>query len=292
VTAHCCGLDFHHHAILTGYRAQLDGWGIGAQPGVPLPQWTPESSLAWMEASGVERALLSVASPGFYFGDRGAAVALTETCNGELAALRDRWPERFGVLTAVPLPDVPATLDQVERALGVDGFDGVGLLTQYGGAYLGSPEWEEVYALLNGHAAVVHVHPTVPEGWPAAAPVRPSLLEYPFETTRAILELARHRVFSRYPAVRWVFSHGGGTFSVLADRMSGSDPSAPILGGDTLQDILRGSRFDSALVGAAGLAALAVVAGPDRIVFGSDRPFVDPPRVERDRAALRQLVRS
>jgi predicted TIM-barrel fold metal-dependent hydrolase len=130
----------------------------------------------------------------------------------------------------------------------------------------------------------------VPDGWDAHAPLRPSLLEYPFETTRAIVELARHRVFTRFPAIRWVFSHGGGTFPVLADRMSGSDPAAPILGGDSVQEVLRASRFDSALVGAAGLAALAVVAGAERIVFGSDLPFVDPGRIERDRGALAGLA--
>jgi hypothetical protein len=253
VTGAGCGLDFHHHAILPGYLAQLDEWAIGAQPGVPFPAWTPEVSLRWMDDVGVERALLSVGSPGFYFGS--------------------------------------ASISQTERALGAEGFDGVGLLTQYGGRPLGDPGFDEFYQLLDAHGALVHVHPTVPEGWDASAPVRPSLIEYPFETTRTILELARNRVFSRHPNIRWVFSHGGGSFAALADRMSGGDIVAPIAGGDNVQDLLAASRFDSALVGAAGLAALAVAAGKDHIVYGSDLPFVTVERIARDRAALQHIIR-
>jgi predicted TIM-barrel fold metal-dependent hydrolase len=126
----------------------------------------------------------------------------------------------------------------------------------------------------------------VPHGWDPSRPLRPSLLEYPFETTRAIVELARNRVFTRYPAIRWVFSHGGGTFAVLADRMSGGDPAGPIGAGDSVRDVVRASRFDSALVGSAGLAALREVAGAERIVFGSDLPFVPPERIAVHTAAL------
>lgn len=281
-----CELDHHHHALLPGYRAQLDEWGIGAQPGIPFPAWTPEISLQWMDSTGVGRALLSVASPGFFFGDPSATVALTALCNADLRGLRERHPDRFGLFAAVPLPELSAALAQVGEALDADGFDGVGLLTQYGGAYLGDPAWEELYALLDERGALVHVHPTVPDSWDSAAPVRPSVLDYPFETTRAVLQLARHRVFTRYPAIRWVFSHGGGAFGVLADRMSGNDPAAAIAGGDSVHDVVRASCFDSALVGAAGLAAIAIVAGIDRIVYGSDLPFVTPQRIARYRSAL------
>jgi predicted TIM-barrel fold metal-dependent hydrolase len=282
-------VDVHHHAVLTGYRAALERRGVQAQPGVPFPAWTPEQSLTWMERAGVERALLSVGSPGFHFGDLPGTVELTALCNAELAGLREREPARFGILAAVPLPDLAASLTQVERGL-ADGFDGVGLLTAYEGRLLGAPEWEELYALLDERGALVHVHPSIPCDWPAEAPVRPSLLEYPFETTRAIVELARHGVFGRYPRIRWVFSHGGGTLAALSERITGGNPHAPVLGGDSLHTVLAASRFDSALVGPAALAALSLVVGPERILYGSDLPFVDPVRVARERAALLELV--
>lgn len=289
MTTDCCALDVHHHAILPGYRSQLDAWGIQAQPGVPFPAWDPQASLRWMDEAGVDKALLSVGSPGFYFGDVTATVELTAVCNRELATLRERWPEKFGLLAAVPLPALHASLAQVQAALD-DGFDGVGLLTQYAGRHLGDPIWDELYAMLDVRRALVHVHPTVPARWDPDAPVRPSVIEYPFETTRAILALARHQVFSRYPGIRWIFSHGGGTFGVLAERMAGCDAAAPIQSGDSVRDILSVSRFDSALVGPAGLAALATLAGTDRIVYGSDLPFVGTERIAREREALQKLL--
>lgn len=281
-------VDVHHHAILPGYRETLDRWGVQAQPGVPFPAWTPERSLRWMDDAGVERALVSLASPGFHFGDVAATAALTTRCNVELARLRDRAPARFGLFGTVGLPDLSAGLVQVERCL-ADGFDGIGLLTRYDGKLLGSPEWEELYALLDARAALVHVHPTIPCGWPVDAPVRPSLLEYPFETTRVIVELARRKVFGRFPRIRWVFAHGGGALAALAERISGGDMDAPLLGGDSLRTVAAASVFDSALVGAAALSALAAVVGRDRIVYGSDLPFVDEARVARERAALLEL---
>lgn len=283
-------VDVHHHAIFPGYREELAARGIGAQPGIPLPDWTPEGSLRWMDGAGVERALLSVASPGFYFGDQGFADRLAAVCNRELAAVRDRWPDRFGVLAAVPLPSVASAVAEVGRALDAVGFDGVALLTQYGGRQLGSPEQDEFLALLDARGAAVHVHPTIPEGWPADATARPSLVEYPFETTRAFVSLAANRVFTRFPAIRWVFSHGGGTVPFLADRLTAGAPDAPVADGDSLAAALARSWFDAALTGPVALRALADVAGPGRILFGSDLPFVDAGRAGAIRAAFTRVT--
>lgn len=279
-------VDIHHHVIIDGYRRELDRIGVGAQPGVPLPEWSPDLSLRAMDDNGVAVAVVSIASPGFHFGDLAATAALTALCNRELDELRSGHPDRIAVLAAVPLPDVAAALEQTERALAHDDFDGVGLLTQYAGRHLGAPEWDELLALLAQHAALVHVHPTVPDCWDGRQAVRPSLIEYPFETTRAIVDLARHRVFSRFPSIRWVFSHGGGTLAALADRISGGASGAPIAGGDELDTLIAHSWYDSALVGAPAMTALASIVGCDRIVYGSDVPFVGGARVARERAAF------
>lgn len=281
-------VDVHHHAILPRYRDELERLGVGAQPGVGFPAWSPEASLAWLDGDGVDRALLSVASPGFFFGDHAHTVRLTEMCNEDLARVRDRYPGRFGIFAAVPLPCLAEALAQAERALD-DGFDGVALLTGYRGRSLASPRWTELFGLLHGREAVVHVHPTAPHPWPPDADTRPSLLEYPFETTRVFVGMARGRVFSRFPGIRWIFSHGGGTVPFLSDRLTGGTPASAIDGaaggaidgGDTIAEALDVSRFDTALCGAPALAALTEFAGRERLVFGSDPPFVSPDRASR-----------
>ncbi|QXJ21350.1 amidohydrolase [Actinomadura graeca] len=271
-------VDVHHHAILPRYRAELESLGIGAQPGVGFPPWTPEASLDWLDSAGIGKALLSVASPGFFFGDHAQTVRLTAMCNEDLMRLRDRHSGRFGVFATVPLPCLAESLDEVERALGRRAFDGVALLTHYGGGRLGEPRWSELLSLLDDHGALVHVHPTVPHEWPADAPLRPSLLDYPFETTRTFLTLASHRAFSRYPRIRWIFSHGGGTVPFLEDRLTAGIDGSPLGGGDTMRQAMTVSCFDTALLGDPALAALTTFAGRDRILFGSDLPFVNTTR--------------
>lgn len=171
---------------------------------------------------------------------------------------------------------------QTERALD-RGFDGVALLTGYRGRSLADTQWTELFSLPHDREAVVHVHPTVPHPWPADADTRPSLLEYPFETTRVFVGMARKRVFNRFPGNRWIFWHGGGTVPFLSDRITGGSADDAIDGGDTLAHALAVSRFDTALCGAPALAVLTEFTCRDRMLFGSDLPFVSPGRASRFR---------
>jgi 6-methylsalicylate decarboxylase len=274
------GVDVHHHAILPRYRDELESLGIGAQPGVGFPDWTPERSLAWMDAARVDRALLSVASPGFFFGDHRQTVRLTTMCDEDLARLRDQHPDRFGVFATVALPCLDEALVAVEAALDARGFDGVALLTHYSGDHLGHPRWSELLSLLDERDALVHIHPTVPHGWPDDASEHPAQLAYPFETTRTFFSMARAHVFSRFPRIRWIFSHGGGTIPFLIDRLTKGDADGAIGGGDTVGQAMASSYFDNALLGEPALAALTAFAGRDRILLGSDLPFVTDPRAD------------
>ena len=97
--------------------------------------------------------------------------------------------------------------------------EGICLLTNYGGRYLGDPKFDPVFEELNRRGAVVYVHPT--EGpctcgfeLPAAS------LEYPFDTTRAIASLLFSGTFSRARNIKFIFSHAGGTIPFIADRLA------------------------------------------------------------------------
>ena len=276
-------IDVHHHAITDGYRdrvasrAAAGGHGGSHLPGVP--DWSPDSAIAWMDSAGIERAMLSPAARGFGLGDTDSTVRFTLAMHDELLAARDRRPDRFGVFAPLPLPSLADSLRHAQTALQKDGVDGIALLTQYAGHYVGEPAWDDLLDLLNREGALVHVHPTAPAVAPLRDALGPHLVEYTFDTTRVAVLLAKRYVFSTYPRIRWVFAHGGGTLPFLIDRLA--EPPDTIDGADTVAAMLAASCFDTALLGRPGLAALTEFAGVDRIVFGSDAPFIHGNRVDR-----------
>jgi 6-methylsalicylate decarboxylase len=275
------GIDVHHHAITERYRERLRSRaahsGAARIPGVP--EWSADGALAWMDAAGIERALLSAAARGFGKGDPDEVVEFAAAAHDDLLALRDRHPERFGVLAPLPLPALDRALEHAERALRRDGVDGITLLTQYDGHYVGEPAWDDLLELLDREGALVHLHPTAPACVPLRDLLGPHLLEYTFDTTRVAVLLATRRAFTRYPRIRWVFAHGGGTLPYVAGRLD--DPPGTVDGGDRFADLLGSSWFDTALLGGPALAALVAFAGADRMVFGSDAPFIHGERADR-----------
>ena len=210
------GIDVHHHMLPPDYVKALAT--VFAALGCALPQWSVEKALRLMDENLIQASVTSISAPGASFGDAKFGRALARQCNECAAKLISNHPLRFGAFATVPLPDVEGTLAEIAYALDTLKFDGVELLTNYKGKYLGDTAFEEVHQELNRRKAVVHVHPgTVPLN--PLAPVSDFLMEAPFDTTRTITSLICNGVLERYPDISFIFSHGGGTMPFLATRI-------------------------------------------------------------------------
>jgi predicted TIM-barrel fold metal-dependent hydrolase len=280
VTHDVPAIDIHHHAVTDSFRERLAARSAGPAGLLPgIPGWTADATLRWMDASQIERAILSPPARGFGRGDPGELRTFSNAAHHELLSLRDGSPDRFGVLAPLPLPSLDDALTATETALRSDGVDGISALTQYGGRYLGEPAWDDLLELFDSLGALVHVHPTSPKLSPLTDLQGSNLVEYVFDTTRVAVLFGKRRIYSRFPNIRWVFAHGAGTFPYVLDRLD--EPEGTIDGGDTFAAMLAVSCFDTALVGRPALAALTEFAGHDRLLFGSDSPFIHGPRLER-----------
>ncbi|MFD5093696.1 amidohydrolase family protein [Amycolatopsis thailandensis] len=266
-------IDVHQHLVPPPYRDALRAAGITEVGGRALPDWSPETAQALMDEAGIATGVLSVSAPGTTFlDDPAAAVRLAREVNEYGAELVERNPDRFGHFATVPLPDVEAATAEATHALDTLHADGVVLLANSRGTYLGEEGQDQLFAALDERQAVVFVHPAELPG-PAVPGVAPFAADFLLDTTRAAYLLVRNGIVRRYPNIRFVLSHAGGFVPYAAHRlamgMANDGHSFP----DALTD-LRSFYFDTALSASpSALPALLAFARPERILFGSDWPF-------------------
>ncbi|MFJ8629274.1 amidohydrolase family protein [Streptomyces sp. NPDC093568] len=267
-------IDVHQHLVPPLYRDALARAGIVEAGGRAVPDWSPEAALEQMDLLGTETAILSLSTPGTGFlTEPDEAADLARRLNDFSAGLAARHPARLGWLATLPMPDVTASAREAERALAELGADGVTLLANNQGGYLGAAGQDALWRVLDTHGAVVFVHPAELPA-PAVDGIPPFAADFLLDTTRAAYLLVRNGIPGRYPDIRFVLSHGGGFVPYASHRMAvaiaadtGRSPR------DVLED-LRGFYFDTALSSSpAALPTLLAFARPGHVLFGSDWPF-------------------
>ena len=209
-------IDVHHHFSPPVYAE------FAAQKKVlpkPMQGWSPEKTLEDMDKAGIATAFNSIVTPGVFFGDAEQARHLARTSNEYAAKLIADHPGRFGSFATVTLPDIDGSLKELEYALDVLKADGIMLFTSYGDKWLGDPFFAPLFEELDRRQAVVFVHPTSNQCCANLLPgISAAEIEYGTDTTRAIVRMVLSGSAKRYPKVRMVFSHGGGTMPYLIGR--------------------------------------------------------------------------
>ena len=222
-------IDVHHHFTPPAYLEFLKahnpgGGGIpagrgGRGGGSAYPGWTLAEDLEDMDRSGTAIAILSITTPGFWFGEVKEARKVVRESNEYAAKLRSDHPGRFGSFASIPITDTEGALQEIEYALDTLKADGIGLYSNYGDIWLGDAKLAPVHEELNRRKAVVYVHPI--EGnccRNLVKDVADTVVEYGADTTRTIASLIFSGTTSRYPDATWIFSHGGGMMPFVIER--------------------------------------------------------------------------
>jgi len=270
-------IDLHHHFLPQAYMAEEQKRTSVAHGNTNMLSWTPEKSIEEMDKAGIAFAFASTSTPGVWYGDVALGRRLAREWSDAAAEAIRRYPNRFGLFAPVPLPDAEGSFAAIEYALDQLKSDGIGLLANYEGKWLGDPSFAPVLEELNRRKAVVYVHPTFT---PCCTQTVPNLsmqtLEFPFETTRTIVSLITSGTTTRLPDIRWIFAHNGGATPMLIGRIEEMD-HRPI--GKNfpagMRAELRKFYYDTASAWNDGaMAALMSVVSPSHIMFGSDYPFL------------------
>jgi predicted TIM-barrel fold metal-dependent hydrolase len=267
-------IDVHNHLTPPSYAAELGPRHlISAQ----VQNWTPAKDLEDMDQAGVATSITSLAPPGVWTGDADMARRLARSCNDEAAHLVADHKGRFGMFVNLPLPDIEGSLHEIEYGLDTLKADGVAMYTNYGDKWLGDPFFNPVFEELNRRGAVVYTHPKSANCCRNVLPNIPdSEIEYGTDTTRAITELVFGGTTRRYPNVRIIFSHAGGTMPFLIERFVNLAKS-PAFASQLPQGFLAEATklyYDTAqTANAAAMSALLKVVPVSQILFGTDFPF-------------------
>ena len=226
---------------------------------------------------------------GIYYESDAFARDLARRCNEFLANLRSEHPTRFGAFAALPVPDVEGALREATYALDTLKLNGVLMLSNVDGHYVGDAENDELFAELDRRGTVVYIHPSDPpqQGIPTS-------IQFPIdtamETVRAVMSLLYNGVLDRYPGIRFIFSHCGGITPYLAHRIvrgrtwaqgeGGPDPgmldeAADSAGADKAIGLLQRQYYDSMSANAAiGLRTLQEFVDPSHILLGTDHAML------------------
>ena len=247
----------------------------------PARNWTVAKTIDEMGRGGVATSILSIP-----FRSHTAGLAPDETrrmirmCNDHGAQLMRDHSGRFGLFAYMPLPDVDATLKEIEYALDAVKADGIGLFTSYDSKWLGDPAFRPVMDELDRRRAVVYVHPLSPQCCGNLMPYVPaSFVEYPQDTNRTVMSLLFSGTFSRYKDIRWIVSHGGGAVPLMAGRVNALSKSQtrnlPEVLPNGIDYELKRLHYETANAAyAPNMAALIKFVPLSQILFGTDYPYV------------------
>jgi 6-methylsalicylate decarboxylase len=285
-------VDVHAHAVTPEYLAALRAAGIADVDGFPLPDWSEERHLELLDRHGISAAVLSLSAPGIAFASGSTARELGRRLNEAAAERRVRTAGRLGALAVLTLPDVDGALEEMAYALDELALDGIALLTNVGGRYLGDPAFDEVFAEAERRGTVVYTHPAAPVGWERiAVGYGAPALEYPFDTTRMLVNLVASGTMRRHPQLKLIASHGGGTIPFLAERIAGISPSfnrldPPITPPEIVEQLQRVHYDCTAVANRVSLESYSAFVPADRRLYGSDAPFMPEASIPPSLAAL------
>ena len=267
-------IDVHHHPTPV---QELMGGRVSGAPGID--NWMASVSLEDMDKNGVATAILSIPHRGAVWrGDAGRGRATARCWNEFMARQASEHPGRFGVFAAVPILDIEGSLREAEYALDQLKADGVMLMTNMGDKWLGDPHYFPLFEELNRRHAVVYTHPISADCMQSKLPdVDDSVIEFTADTSRAIARLLFSGAAHRFPDIRFIFSHAGGTMPFILERYTRhalSDATLAARVPDGVLAYLQRFYYDTAQAShPSAMASITQFVAMTQFLFGTDFPF-------------------
>ncbi len=257
------------------------GNGKRTQFNSPKVRFTPEERLADMDAQGVDVQVVSIHTPFFgYHLDPAQGRELARDVNDEIASMTKQWPTRFAGLATLPVQDVKVAIDELERAVTVLGLKGAELDTIVNGENWDEPRFLPLFKAAEAIGAVLFFHPQPQLNFMVQRAARhglPNSLGVIVEDAIVVAVLIYGGILDACPNLKICVAHGGGPACFAMGRIDRSWHGMPSERRTIPQPPSRYQRrlyYDTVVGSEKALRFLLDEVGADRVVLGSDWPFV------------------
>jgi aminocarboxymuconate-semialdehyde decarboxylase len=255
----------------------------GRRSVVPSPKlrFTPEERIKDMDAQGTDVQVISIHTPLFgYHLDAAQGRQLARDVNDEIAAMTRQWPQRFAGLATLPVQDVSAAIEELERAVRVLGLKGAELDTVMHGHNWDEPQFLPLFKAAEAMGAVLFFHPQPQDNLAVPRLNRygiPNSIGVIVEDTLIVATLIFGGILDACPHLKACIAHGGGPACFGMGRLDRGwqvRSEARVNIQRPPSTYLNRLYYDCLTDSEAGLRFLIDQVGADRVVLGSDWPFV------------------
>ncbi len=236
-----------------------------------------ELRIQQMDKAGIDISIVSLTCPNVYWGNEDVSCRAAIESNDTMAAAQARWPDRIRWFTSLPWEYPQRAVAELERTCAL-GASGVMVLANVAGRSLTDPFFAPVWAEIDRRGLPVLVHPTDPPGAQVMDMTQFDLswsVGFMFDTTLAFTRMIFDGFFDRYPNLKMIASHGGGTLPYLVGRFEKGD-EVEIPQRRKMQrkptDYLRHIYYDCITYNPGALQYLVSVVGASQVMFGTDWP--------------------
>jgi len=237
-----------------------------------------ERQIARMKKEGVDRAILSLATPFInYHLDPAIAVSMARHFNDAMATAIAGQAGRFGVWAFLPMQAPVAAADELQRCVREMGYVGGHIASNVRGIYLDSEQFNPIYRAAADLNVPLFVHPADPAGRDRTREYELTVVAgYLFDSTINILKMICSGFLDRWPNLKLVCAHTGAFSMALRARMqrevdTNAELSAVLKA--PVGDYLRRLYFDTICFEPKILEYATTVVPVEHLLMGSDAPF-------------------
>lgn len=233
--------------------------------------------LAEMERTGVNMGVLTLTTPGVHVEERSRGIQLAQIVNDAYAEIQKQYPTKFVCLATLPLQDPQASADELERAVTKLGLHGAMLFANVNGKPIYHREYWPLYETAARLDVPLMIHPTTPPGVEAFQEYRTTaLVGFLMDTTLCITLLMFEGVLEKYPNIKFVLSHLGGTIPYIAERIDRGYEAYPEVRKNISERpsfyFKRNCYYDTVAFEPHALQFAMQFAGANHVLLGSDYP--------------------
>ena len=288
-------IDFHNHFYPTEYLKKLEQWGhryefthdamglkIVKEKGARFLGITPqmedaEKRIVDMDRIGIDIQVLTLSTPNVFFSTRKRNLYLAQLSNDYFANLCQKYPKRFVAFASVPLGNPDDAIKELHRAIKDLGMKGVVLGTNIDGKHLHLKEFWPFYDEVHKLDLPIFLHPMVPAHPEQMTDIPIALIGFVMDTTFTVAKMVYYGVLEKFPNLKLILPHLGGTLPFLFERLDNGYRAFPDFKGiipKIPSDYLKNLYYDTVCFHKPALMCGYLSVGADHMVMGSDYPHV------------------